>query len=115
MAQEPLHMPRPQIARMPLVKVFDVAFNPIDVRLLSADRVMQHPQPRAHLIKQARLLHAAVKIGGRGDVGDGIHGFSDAEIIMYKYTVHKIKRLCKPCVGLVVARDAFPRAVRRPN
>ena len=49
-----------------LVKVIDGAFNPVDIALFGAQRIVQHPYARANLAEKARCRR-----GGR--VCDGIH------------------------------------------
>jgi len=41
-----------QVARMPLVKMTYVSFNPIEIRRLGAYALMKHTNPVPHLIKQ---------------------------------------------------------------
>ena len=57
-----------------LAKVFDVAFNPVDIGLFGAQRIVQHPDARANLVEKARCRRGGG--GGRNsaNVCDGIHG-----------------------------------------
>ena len=51
MRQKSLQITRTQIFRMLLAMKKKLSFNPINIRLLSADAVMFHPQLVTHLIK----------------------------------------------------------------
>ena len=75
MAQKTVAMHRRKLARMTLVKEPNVAFNPIRIRLLGADRVVQHPDARTHLVQQAWRRGCGRCLIGCGDAGDGFHGF----------------------------------------
>jgi hypothetical protein len=52
MRQKRLNILRAQIFRVSLVMEVDIAFNPIHIALLGADRIVLHPQLVAHLVKQ---------------------------------------------------------------
>ena len=72
-AQEPLDMDGRQLRWVPLAKINDVAFNPIDIGLLGADLIVLDADAVAHLIEQAARLQT-----GSGWVQrrrDGFHGF----------------------------------------
>ena len=52
-----------QLARVALVKVFDIACNPVEVSLLGAVGLMLDANACAHLVKQARRLTFRSTIG----------------------------------------------------
>ena len=52
MGQELLHLPRPKVARVPLAKMPDKSFNPIDVCILGSNAVMFQANFAPHLIEQ---------------------------------------------------------------
>ena len=75
MSQKPLNVLRRKLPRMTLVKETYVAFNPIHVGLLGADRVVQDPDARPHLVEQARGRWFSGCLAESGDVSDCFHGF----------------------------------------
>ena len=78
MTQEPLDVNGGQLGGVPLAKINDVAFNPIDISLLGADGIVLDPDAVTHLIEQAARLWAGCRFTKQWR--DGFDGISDAYI-----------------------------------
>ena len=72
-AQKPFHMTSGQGSRVLLAKINDVTFNPINLGLPGAQRVMLDPDAVTHLIQQTARAWGRSR-GNRSRRRDGFHG-----------------------------------------
>ena len=66
------------LRRVPLAKINDVSFNPVNTSLLGANGIVLDRDSVTHLIEQAAGLWAGCRFTQQWR--DGFHGFSDAYI-----------------------------------
>ena len=110
----PRHPPRRTRGRVLLAKIKDVAFNPINIGVLGAQRAMLDPDAVTHLIQRVAWTLDGGRIG-EGSRRDGFHGIlGHPKITDINYSI-SIQALAQAPSRMAVARDGFSGNVGCPN
>ena len=98
---------------MTLVKEAYVAFNPVHISLLGADRVVQDPDARTDLVQQAQRRWCGRCLTGPMMSVTVFMTLWASYQYMYTHTVSEISKLRKPTTRMVVAPDGVSGFDRR--